>query len=143
MYADDLVLIAPSIRAMQIVLNYCDSFARDRDVIYSTRKTVCMFLRPKCFKYSFAPCLRSSGSVLKCVSSHKYLGVYITTELKDDASIRYQCRNMYSRGNMIIRNFRTCSDAVKCQLFQLFYTSCYCASLWSLQDPHILKLLNG
>ena len=71
MYADDLVLI----QAMQILLNYCDSFARDHDVIYSTRKTVCMFLRPKCFKSSFAPCLRLSGFVLKCVSSPKYLGV--------------------------------------------------------------------
>ena len=113
------------------LLNYCDSFAHDRDVIYSTRKTVCMFLRPKCFKSSFVSCLRLSGSVLKSVSSHRYLGVNITTELKDDASIRHQCRNMYGRGNMIIRNFRQCSDAVKCQLFQSFCTSFYWASLWS------------
>ena len=63
MYADDLVLIAPSIRAMQILLNYCDSFARDHDVIYSTRKTVCMFLIPKCFKSSIVPCLRLSRPV--------------------------------------------------------------------------------
>ena len=48
MYADDLLLIAPSIRANQILLDYFGSFTRDHDVIYSTRKSVCMFLRPKC-----------------------------------------------------------------------------------------------
>ena len=141
MYADDIVLIAPSIRAMQTLLNSCDSFAHDHDVIYSTKKTVCMFVRPKCFKSSFVPCLRLSGSVLKCVSSHKYLGIYISNELKDDASIRHQCRNMYSRGNMIIRNFTQCSNAVKCQLFQSFCTSFYCASLWSSYDIETLKRL--
>ena len=45
MYADDLVLIAPSIRAMQTLLNSCDTFAHDHDVIYSTKKTLCMFVR--------------------------------------------------------------------------------------------------
>ena len=72
--------------------------------------------------------------------SHKFLGVYISNELKDDASIRHQCRNMYGSGNMIIRNFTQCSDAVKCQLFQSFvlvFIVLHCG-------PYIiLKLLNG
>ena len=68
---------------------------------------------------------------MKCVSSYKYLGIYITNELKDDANIRQQCRNTYSRGNMLIRIFMQCSDAVKCQLFQSFCASFYYASLWS------------
>ena len=71
MYADDLFLIPTPISAMQILLNCCDSFARNHDVLYSTRKSVCMFLRLKCFKSSFVPCLRLSGSVLRCVSSYK------------------------------------------------------------------------
>ena len=128
MSADDLVLIVPSIVncAMQTLLNSCDGFAHDHNVIYSTKRTACMFVRPKCFKSSFVPGLRLSGSVLKCVSSHKYPGVCMSNELKDDASIRHQCRNMYGRGSMIIRNFTQCSDAVKCHLFQSFCTSFLC-----------------
>ena len=40
---------------------------------------------------------------------------------------------------MIIRNFTQCSDAVKCQLFQSFCTSFYCASLWSSYNIETLK----
>ena len=47
MYADDLVLIAPSVRALQVLLSYWDSFAKDNDVKYNAKKTVCMFVRPK------------------------------------------------------------------------------------------------
>ena len=42
MYADDTVLIAPSARALQILLNNCDIYANDCDIIYNSKKTVCM-----------------------------------------------------------------------------------------------------
>ena len=42
---------------------------------------------------------------------------------------------------MIIRNFTQCSDAVKCQLFQSFCTSFYCASLWSSDNIATLRRL--
>ena len=131
MYADDLVLIAPSVRALQVLLGYCDSFAQDNDAKYNTKKTECMLVRPKEFKSDFIPCFELAGFKLKCASTNKYLGVHIATDQKDDRSIGQQCRNIYSRGNTIIRNFKHCSDAVKCQLFKSFCTSFYCASLWS------------
>ena len=56
MYADDLVLIAPSVRTLQVLLRYCDSFAQDNDVKNNSKKTVCMFVRPKEFKSDFVPC---------------------------------------------------------------------------------------
>ena len=42
-----------------------------------------------------SPYLHLSGSELKFVSCHKYLGAHITTDLKDDSSIKYHCRSMY------------------------------------------------
>ena len=141
MYADDLVLIAPSVRALQVLLSYCDSFAKDNDVKYNAKKTVCMFVRPKELKSDFVPCVELSGFKLKCVPTHKYLGFHIATDRRDDRSIRQQCRNMYSRGNTIIRNFKHCSDAVKCQLFKSFCTSFYCASLWSSYTIESLRHL--
>ena len=40
------------------------------------------------------------------------------------------CRNVYSRGNMLIRNFKTCSNEVKCHLFKTFCSNIYCSTLW-------------
>ena len=38
---------------------------------------------------------------------------------------------LYSRGNMITKNFRQCNEQVKCQLFNTFCRSFYCAPLWN------------
>ena len=63
MYADDLVVIAPSPRAMQMLLNLCDNFARENHVIYNTKKTVCMCVKPNCFKSVLPQVLNCVGLV--------------------------------------------------------------------------------
>ncbi len=130
MYADDLVLLAPSARALQTLLKTCDIFGQNNDVTYNTVKTVCMLIKPKLARDVCNPTMFLSGNVLKCVTSHRYLGYHISTDRKDDQAIAHQCRNVYSRGNMLIRNFKACSDIVKCQLFQSFCTNFYCSPLW-------------
>ena len=111
-------------------------------MISITPRKLCACLSDqKNFKSDFVPCFELAGFKLKCVSTNKYLGVHIATDQKDDRSIRQQCRNIYSRGNTIIRNFKHCSDAVKCQLFKSFCTSFYCASLWSCYTIESLRHL--
>ena len=91
-----------------------------------------MCIRPKLMKSHNEPLIVLSGNSLQYVSSYKYLGVTITSNMNDDAEIKNQCRNIYGRGNMIIKNFKHCDENVKCQLFQSFCTSFYCAPLWTI-----------
>ena len=46
-YADDMVLLAPTVTALQTLLEVCRSYAGPHDIVYSTTKTVCMLVRPK------------------------------------------------------------------------------------------------
>lgn len=138
-YADDTVLIAPSAHALQILLKHCDIYAIDCDIIYNAKKTVCMCIRPRIMKNHNDPIVILSGNILHYVSSYKYLGVLISSNMKDDPEISNQCRNLYGRGNIIIKNFKQCSDEVKCQLFQSFCTSFYCVSLWSVYTAESLR----
>ena len=118
----------------EIIFMYCWCRIKKNQNVFSIQ-TGCIHWIP------WLPCLQLSGSVLKSVSSHKYLGVFITTDLKDDSSIRHQSRSTYSRGNIIITNFSQCSVDVKCQLFRSFCTSFYCASLWSSYCIETLRRL--
>ena len=49
----------------------------------------------------------------------------------DIDDIRREIRAVYTRGNMLLQNFRHCSTEVKKQLFKSYCTSFYCSSLWS------------
>jgi hypothetical protein len=39
-------------------------------------------------------------------------------------------RSLYGRGNMIIKNFKHCSEKVKIQLFKSYCNNMYCGQLW-------------
>ena len=49
-YADDVILLSPSPYGLQILLNTCEHFAAEHDIVYNTKKTVCMFVRPRGLK---------------------------------------------------------------------------------------------
>jgi len=130
-YADDMVLLAPSARAVQILLTLCELYAKDCFIMYNAKKTVCMCCKPKVIKHKVRPTLVLNGSSLKYVDSHKYLGVTICSDMNDNLEIQSQVRNMYIRGNTVIKNFKKCSDNVKCKLFKSLCANVYCVSLWS------------
>ena len=68
-----------------------------------------MSVMPACFKCITDPTMYLSNCTLKYVAKYKYLGVIICDNMKDDNEIVKQCRNLYARGNTVIRNFRKCS----------------------------------
>jgi len=47
-YADDMVLLAPSWKALQCMLITLQSAAHIINMSFNTRKTVCMIFNPKC-----------------------------------------------------------------------------------------------
>ena len=44
-YADDMCLISASPNALQTLLNICNEYAMSHDMVYNTKKTVCMYLK--------------------------------------------------------------------------------------------------
>lgn len=129
-YADDMVLIAPSFRALQKLLDICTSYASDHDIIYNTRKSVCMMVWPKKAKLTFSPSFCLAGERLDYVSEFLYLGHSITNDLSDDQDMKRMIRSLYSTGNMIIRKFSSCDDFIKISLFKTYCYNLYCSALW-------------
>ena len=132
MYADDLVLLSPSIRGLRKLINICDNYGVDLDIIYNPRKSECMyFLPPKsCLKNKTLPAVYLAGTRLRQVNKHVYLGCIFTDDFVDDSDIMRQTRCFYARGNMLLRKFNNCSTDVKIFLFRTFCTNMYCSQLW-------------
>ena len=129
-YADDTVLIAPSPMALQELLNCCAEFASNHDIIYNAKKTVVMCVKSKKFNDIYVPAFSLRDKVLRVVTEEKYLGFVVSDDCKDDNDITRQMRSLYSRGNMIVKNFKHCSEDVKIQLFKAYCNNLYCGQLW-------------
>ena len=141
MYADDAVLIAPSASGLQTLLLICEKYASLCDILFNERKTVCMCVKPKCFKQLVPPEILLNGKPLKYVHRQKYLGIIVDEDQRDDCDMNNQLRNLYARGNLIIKNFKNCSVEIKCLLFKAYCTNIYCCQLWHSFNKESLRRL--
>jgi hypothetical protein len=115
-YADDIVLLTPSWRALQKLLDVLFVHSTKIDMLCNTQKSVCMVFNPrdrnKLVSTSY-PNLTLGSSLLQFVSAFKYLGHMITNDLSDDTDIEREVRNMFVRTNILARRFSRCSMYVK------------------------------
>ena len=50
--------------------------------------------------------------------------------MKMSIDVSRQTRKFYAQANMLLRNFRYCSNEVKRSLFKSFCTNMYCCPIW-------------
>ena len=131
MYADDLVLISPSVVGLNKLLHICEEFGITHDIKYNPKKSAILIFRSKRLKgIIHFPEFRLNDDIIGEVNCIKYLGHFITQDLTDDKDIERQCRQIYVQGNIIIRKFYMCSLDVKVKLFKTYCTPLYTAQLW-------------
>ena len=85
MYADDIVLFAPSAKGLQNTINVCYAYGRygcDNDIIFNSSKSQVMFFDT--MKYGHMKIMLGQKT-LNVTKSYTYLGHIITDNLCDKA----------------------------------------------------------
>ena len=80
LYADDVILLAPSVHALlQLLVNICDCKLKFLDMAINARKSSRMRFGPR--HKSACADVSVSGFVISWTTSSRYLGVYLETSL--------------------------------------------------------------
>ena len=114
MYADDLVLMAPSSMGSSMLLYVCSEYGIEHDIKYNSTKSNVMIFSCKQLKDIHIPNCLLNGETLRRVSKYKYLGHIIIEDLCDNDDITRQYKTIYAQGNALIRKFYMCTESVKC-----------------------------
>jgi len=89
--ADDMVLLSPSLRAMQALIKLLELFCTKLDIVCNTKKTVCMIFKPKSRHKHITddfPCFAINGCKLNFVSQFRHLGHMLFNNMTDDDDMR-------------------------------------------------------
>lgn len=97
LYADDILLLSPSLTGLQTLLTACENELYELDMRLNVNKSVCMRFGAR-FDASCANLVSLHGGALQWVDSCRYLGVYFTSG----------------------RLFRCCFHIAKCKFFSAF-----------------------
>ncbi|KAL0849238.1 hypothetical protein ABMA28_013570 [Loxostege sticticalis] len=112
-YADDMVLLSPTVGGLREMLKVCETYATERGLTYNVKKTEYMVFEAAGKCHNIAVNITLNGLSVKRVTNFKYLGHIITGDLKDDADIERERRALAVRGNMLARRFSRCTKQVK------------------------------
>lgn len=129
-YADDMVLLAPSINALRKLVSTCERYAVEHGLKYNSKKSEVLIFKAGKLKPTDVPPVVLDGSALKVVSFFKYLGHMLTEDLRDDMDIERERRALAVRSNMLARRFARSTKEVKLTLFRAYCQTFYSSSLW-------------
>ncbi|KAJ8710817.1 hypothetical protein PYW08_009332 [Mythimna loreyi] len=129
-YADDMVLLSPSVAALRKLIRVCEEYARVHGLLYNEQKSELVVFQARGRKLGDVAPVLLNAVALRRVSEFKYLGHVVTEDLKDDRDIERERRAMAVRCNMLARRFARCSLEVKITLFKAFCQTLYTCNLW-------------
>ena len=141
-YADDVVLIGPSVSAMKILLETCESFTKSHHVNFNTSKSSLLYFNKSKESNYVDLDLKLCGVTIPIKNEVNYLG----TILKNDLQLHNADKcisDMKTRSNVIINEFSQIDSSARSKLFKSQAMSFYGCELFNLDDPYINKLLTA
>ena len=113
-YADDIMLLSPSVSGLHNMLDCCNEFASTYNVKFNPSKSKCITFFQK--KNIGSPELYMNDVKLDNVQLVKHLGHIITSDLTDDKDIMHQT-SMYNRkANAMLLDVKHISGDLRVQL---------------------------
>ena len=71
-----------------------------------------------------------SGNNIDFVNEAKYFVMIINSSMKTSSDVVRPIRTLYAQVNVLLHNFRYCTNDVKCTLFKSFCANMNCCPLW-------------
>ena len=134
-YADDLLLLSPSIHGLEILVKTSESFASEYGVTFNAKKTECI-----CFSKNACPLQRQvkvNGQHVKWKDKVKYLGIILTNDMCDDADIRAKRGEFIGSVNRLNAQFRVVPDQIRIRLLQTYCTAWCGCQTWLLNTTSV------
>jgi hypothetical protein len=139
-YADDLCILSPTLSGLENMLNVCEKYGKEFDVIYNPKKTQCMKFTRDTSGVKFKSDISLCGQNLEWVDSVKYLGNWITYNLKETVEINKKMCAFYGNVNSLRTCFRNVGYKNISKLFNSYCCHFYGSQAWCLRDKEIKRL---
>lgn len=129
MYADDILLLSPSITGLQHLIRICEHELNVLELSLNASKTVCIRIGPR---YS-TPCARlvtNDGHELSWVTSCRYLGVIIRNARKFECDFSKTRKAYYGSTNTVLEKLGT--NNREDVMLKLLYSKCIPVATYGL-----------
>ena len=139
LYADDILLLAPSLSELQVLFTLCELELSWLDMSINVKKSCCMRIGNR-FDIKCANITSKNGLYLPWVTEMRYLGVFIVRSSKLKCSLDYANRAFYCSANSVFGKVAiAASEEV---MLHLVNSRCYAMLLYGLEACPLNKSEN-
>ena len=130
-YADDIILLCPSISGLKEMIKICELYAKIHNITFNGTKSKLLIFGKKCVN----PNITVNGNLVKLCIKADYLGILLNTE--NSFNVVDEGIMAFNVGfNRFLSKFNTCRVSVKNKLFNQYCCSYYGSQLWPLWDQN-------
>jgi hypothetical protein len=139
-YADDIVLLASTPRAMRSMLALCDDFANEFHIVFSAKKSKCLYFLPHAKhprRQGPLPIFTVGGKLIEYVEEWPHLGHIISSKFDDGAELISKRGKLCGQINNVLCYFARRDPITKLMLMKSYCMSFYGSVLWDLTHPAV------
>jgi hypothetical protein len=138
-YADDLCVLSPTVSGLQHMLNLCEEYGAKYEVLFNPKKTHCMRFSRDIYSCKF-PQLKLCGQQLNWVENVKYLGNWLSVDLKEETEISKKLSSFFGSVNNMSSSFRNVGYKHVSVLFNSYCCHMYGSQAWRLYDKSVDRI---
>jgi len=126
-YADDIVLLAPTPRAMRHMLQICESYGQKFFIQFNANKSACMLVGKRFVSVRHKVQFYIDGQQIPVVDEFLHLGHTVVSQLDDNKEILNKRNELCGKINNVLcyRYLKCCDPVVKVKLLRS-----YCTTVW-------------
>ena len=137
-YADDLTLLAPTPRAIRLLLQICEEYGKNFSVSFNASKSVSMYVGKHTLSSDLHFCI--DGNKIEFVNNGVHLGHVVDDKLDDKSDIISKRNSICAKINNVLCYFSNRDPAVKLKLMIQYCSDFYGSVLWDLNHPSVADL---
>ena len=132
-YADDMAILAPSIKGLQILLDTCASYCLEWDIALNSKKSKCLYFGKHAdLLYD----LVLNGKKIDWVDEWTYLGVTLKSGDLFKCSVEERIKKFYRASNAIFRIDGFSDDLI---MLNLIETHCISLLSYAVEIIHVVN----
>ena len=135
-YADDIILLCPSLEGMREMVKICEDYATRYNILFNGKKSVYLVFG----NYKYNVSLTVKNEKVSRSESALHLGHLLHTKNTNNEMTEYAINGFHKSYHSFLSRFGTCNTETKNRLFHQYCQSMYGSQLWLLTSSSVEKM---
>ena len=140
-YADDIILLCPSLAGLMDMIKICEDYAIEHDILFNGKKSkYLVFGKDNNYKYNHT--ITVNNEVVERCEEADHLGHPLHTGKPLEALAEKGLNSLNSMFYSFMSRFRDCFPTTRNKLFHQYCSSMYGSQLWLMNSNNVEKVLS-